>query len=376
MYLETPNHQNQLTQPDSVVLQFVGDISLNGSFCDPQNHVPLTKNMSELAAALGQCDVRLCNWESPLWSNGGFNLQKQPRLYTNLDTAKCILPLHIDVALLANNHVYDCLEEGFGNTRRFFENNRMSYLGAGTSEAEAQKPLLLTQNGLKLGFLNYIGLETNPCIPAGSGVFLNAIDEHRLLTDVDQLASRVHIVVLNLHWGTEFVRYPSIRQRRLARRAVEAGAKVVACHHSHCLQGHERWKRGHIFYSLGNFLFGGMDAWESKQWPKLCRQTAVATCVVSKKGVVRVELTHFFQNGCVLLKDETHSRKKKQKLLNQRLGLTEAKYKRARQREVLLQRLILCPLRYIRVSGGLLKSLRRFRWQHLTAAFKTLIDTQ
>ncbi|HUU41247.1 MAG TPA: CapA family protein, partial [Desulfatiglandales bacterium] len=245
-------HQVGTPQSDKALLQFLGDISLNGSFCDPSCQRVLTRDVNELAGRLGRCHLRIGNWESPLWGDGGVNVMKQPRLFTTEDAAKSILSLGLDVALLANNHIYDCLEKGFENTLQFLDSNGIHYLGAGINKTKASEPLVLTQNGWRFGLLNYVGLETNPSIPAGAGVFLNIIKEERLLAEVASLATQVDIVVLNLHWGMELVKYPSLEQRRLARRAIEAGARIVACHHSHCLQGHESWRDGHIFYSLGN----------------------------------------------------------------------------------------------------------------------------
>src|SRR6185436_15619028 len=95
-----------------VTIQWLGDLSLNGPFCDPQHAEPLRENLKSIGVGLGPCDLRIANWESPLWGNGGINPLKVPRLATLPLTAKAVEPLHLDVALLANNHVYDCLEAG------------------------------------------------------------------------------------------------------------------------------------------------------------------------------------------------------------------------------------------------------------------------
>src|SRR5438105_7266873 len=99
-----------------VRIQWLGDISLNGPFCDPQHAAALRQNVQSVAIGLGPCDVRIANWESPLWGDNGVNELKAPRLATLPHAAKAIEPLELDVALLANNHVYDCLERGFENT--------------------------------------------------------------------------------------------------------------------------------------------------------------------------------------------------------------------------------------------------------------------
>ena len=44
--------------------------------------------------------------------------------------------------------------------------------------------------------------------------------------------------------------------RRLAHLAVREGADCVVGHHPHVIQGIEKYKKGIIAYSLGNFAFG------------------------------------------------------------------------------------------------------------------------
>lgn len=372
---EISEHPSNTNPNDTVVLQFFGDISLNGLFCDPQNHDAVKRNMKELAEGLGQCDLRIGNWESPLWGEGKPNPLKPNRLCTTPDAAKSILPLGLNVALLANNHIFDYAEKGFEKTVSFLKNNNITYLGAGTSEKEAEKPLVLTlKSGFNLGLLNYIDPQfANPNLPPQANVYLNILDnKDLLLARVSDLAAHVDAVVLNLHWGIEYLRYPSLEQLYLARHAVEAGARIVACHHPHCLQGYERFKQGCIFYSLGNFLFAGLKGRETLQWPKNSRRTAVATCAISKSDVERVHLTHLYQSGLILKWDDTPSRKKKQNRLNQPLELPDAKYRRLWRRETFWQWLVIAPFRFIKNSGGLRKALSRITWQHITAVYSVL----
>jgi poly-gamma-glutamate synthesis protein (capsule biosynthesis protein) len=66
-------------------------------------------------------------------------------------------------------------------------------------------------------------------------------------------------VVVSFHWGGEGLSAPRQYQVEAARSAIDAGADVIIGHHPHVLQGIERYGRGVIFYSLGNFAFGSMS---------------------------------------------------------------------------------------------------------------------
>src|SRR5688500_2233201 len=61
------------------------------------------------------------------------------------------------------------------------------------------------------------------------------------------------IVICSLHWGVEFVGHPSVAEEELGRRLVDAGADLVIGHHPHVIRRVERYGRGLIAYSLGNF---------------------------------------------------------------------------------------------------------------------------
>jgi len=299
-----------------VRIQFLGDISLNGSYCDPQHHAAISENMAEVARQLGPCDLRIGNFESPLWGDGGVNELKYPRLNTTEGAAGCILPLGLDVALLATNHTYDCREAGFRNTVSFLEQNNIAWLGAGKTPAEAAKPLILERRGLKIGLLNYVGRETNPNLPEGAGVALNWLEEARASSEVGELRSEVDVVLVHLHWGeVELVRYPTVSQRSLARRLIESGASIVVGGHAHCLQCDEQWLHGHAFYCMGNFLFGETSVSPGQAgsaWPELARAVGVSECVVSCGGA-ESSRWHFFRgDGMRLLSDNTRKRKRAQ----------------------------------------------------------------
>ena len=66
--------------------------------------------------------------------------------------------------------------------------------------------------------------------------------------------------IVYVHWGNEFINYPSSAQKRFAHWLIDAGFDMVVGMHPHILQGYEVYKEKYIFYSLGNFVFN--MAWE------------------------------------------------------------------------------------------------------------------
>ena len=67
--------------------------------------------------------------------------------------------------------------------------------------------------------------------------------------------TKVDVMVVFLHWGTEYMTIPNEDQRALAVILCDLGVKLVVASHPHVLQGHEWINDTLIHYSLGNFVF-------------------------------------------------------------------------------------------------------------------------
>jgi hypothetical protein len=342
-----------------VIIDFLGDIGLNRLYCDDLNHVFLRENMAEISKFLGIVNLRIANWEAPIQGDGGVNLKKNPRLFTTEKASECILPLRLNVALLANNHIYDCLGQGFHNTLSFLEKNQIKHIGAGKTAEECKGPLILELNGIRIGLLNYMGAETHPNIPEDSGVFVNFFDLSHALEETSRLAGQSDAVIVNLHWGDEFVRFPAPWQRKAARQIIDAGAKMVVCHHSHNIQGFESWHNGRIFYGLGNFIFCGLDGWKNDEWPHMSQVTAVIKSEFSESGLESAEPHFLKQTGLWLKRDNSIANMRLMESLSNPLLLDDRAYEKFYRVQMKIRKIRDLPLIYIHSSGGFAKAARR-----------------
>jgi poly-gamma-glutamate capsule biosynthesis protein CapA/YwtB (metallophosphatase superfamily) len=81
--------------------------------------------------------------------------------------------------------------------------------------------------------------------------------EKMVREDVAAARREADLVIPFFHWGREGSKGPDAYQLALARAAVESGAAAVLGAHPHVLHGIERIGQVPVFYSLGNFVFGG-----------------------------------------------------------------------------------------------------------------------
>lgn len=155
-----------------------------------------------------------------------------------------------DILSVANNHTLDMGREGFEKTLEELETRGIAYVGGGRGD-ERLPGLIVERNGIRFGFLAYTTGRFRP----PPGVTVAKLKKKNVIEDIRALKEQTDHVVVSLHWGIENTYYPSPDQVRLAHNLIDAGATLILGHHSHTIQGVERYNDGLIAYSLGNFQF-------------------------------------------------------------------------------------------------------------------------
>lgn len=223
-----------------------------GDFCSK----PSTQHLNisdELRAQMHTCHLRVCNFEFPLRPVGC-----KAKNYQNDDASIFLKNVEFDLFTLANNHTFDCGEEGFIKTRDALNGK---ICGAGTVE-EAYQPKIIEINGLKIAFLSL-------SYAAKNGVFDEFSDKSRLgcayLNDLSvnhiilQTRKVVDYLIVLPHDGMEYVDIPMPDTIARYRDLIDYGADAIIGTHPHCPQGWEIYHGKPIFYSLGNFFFNSKE---------------------------------------------------------------------------------------------------------------------
>ncbi len=143
---------------------------------------------------------------------------------------------------VANNHSLDQGRRGLDETAQNLSQLGFLYSGcpdAGVGECSATTTSL---GGVSVGL-------------AGFSMVYNPFDLDEAAAIVSNLASSTELVVVNIHWGTEYEHQFRPQQQAVAHRLIDAGADIIVGHHPHVVQGVERYAGKLIFYSLGNFIF-------------------------------------------------------------------------------------------------------------------------
>jgi len=206
---------------------------------------PWVKQIKDI---VGEKDLLIANLESPLVNSKDII---KDTFYGHPDFTSFLKKCGIDLVNVANNHILEQGSEGFKQTIGFLEKAEIGIVGH--QENGRSKISYLELNGLKIAMAGFSNVDLEVIKDKNHFAILREADVIEALGEMEKHGADFKI--LNFHWGNEYVHIPSIAQRRMAYKFIESGADVIVGHHPHVIQPYEKYNGGHIFYSLGNFMF-------------------------------------------------------------------------------------------------------------------------
>ena len=193
----------------------------------------------------------VANLECPLTDSGVAIIKGGPALRAPARLAGAIRDFGIAAVSLANNHIMDFGAAGLDETITSLSREGVRWFGAGTTFNEAVKPLAVDCGGTRLELYGFAEKEYNSATERTAGT--SPLEVSTLVRALNGATADSFVAVL-LHAGNEYFEYPNPWLRDTCRLAVELGAKVVVCQHSHCIGSYELYAGGLIVYGQGNFV--------------------------------------------------------------------------------------------------------------------------
>ena len=365
--VDTANYNPQDAAEDrTVCLAMVGDLLPAGppdATLGPRTERRLAKARELLAGA----DVALANLECTLGGDG-WRVASEPRVVTAPAGIRAIAAAGFNVLSLANNHMFDAGPAGFRQLRDLLGGLGVRAFGAGADLAEAARPAIVESKGIRLAFLAAADHRSGAgpfAAPGRAGVA--PWDVQALIARVRELAGQVHHVIVCPHWGEERLALPAPGQVAEARRLIDAGASLVIGHHPHVVQGMERYGRGVIAYSLGNFVAGhvGFSDGDTLAWTRTERSGCLLRVRLSATEVRSLEQVPTYDDGQCVRHGASRAARRRLRERNRQVagGVTAARYRRERVRV----KTLLPIAQHLRWSR-----LRRLGWRNLRNAWRRL----
>jgi poly-gamma-glutamate capsule biosynthesis protein CapA/YwtB (metallophosphatase superfamily) len=254
---------DQSSSGKTIRLAFLGDVMLGRCVNEEIPHHPPSYFWGDTLPLLQACDAVFANLECAVtthqypWSGTPkvFHFRADPEAVEVLRVA------NIQCVSLANNHILDFEEEGLLDTIKYLDRAGIAHAGAGRNLVEAQAPVMVDVQGLKIGFMactdNEPAFASIEARPGTCYQEINLKSETMIRLGHEVAALReagAAFIVLSLHWGPNMVQAPPPRFQTFARSVILHGVDLIHGHSAHVFQGIEFCNHGLIMYDTGDFL--------------------------------------------------------------------------------------------------------------------------
>lgn len=208
-------------------------------------------------------DLKYYNQETIL---GGKELgySTYPQFNSPDEVGDAFLDAGFNLVSLATNHTMDKGEVGVLNSVNYWKSKKnVVYSGQWSSWDERNEVHVYKVNGISYAFFSYTtwtnGLET----PSGKEYLNNVYSDEKAANDIAKVRDLVDVVIVAMHWGTEYSLGVSSSQEYIANYLSSLGVDLIIGSHPHVVEPVEYINDGRTFviYSLGNFISAqvGMD---------------------------------------------------------------------------------------------------------------------
>ena len=150
----------------------------------------------------------------------------------------------VEAVSTANNHSGDFQDEGRADTIAALDSAGILHTGAGD-------PLILEmEGGLKIGMVSYNTVDNYE----GEYAWRTSVQ-----ADINTCKeAECDLIIGFMHWGSvEYLTEPEAWEVQFAHDMVDWGCDLIVGGHAHILQRMEYYNNVPIFYSMGNFCYGG-----------------------------------------------------------------------------------------------------------------------
>lgn len=218
------------------------------------------------AYVLKSADLTFINLETPLLKN--CKLTQEGMKFCGSDKhIEGLLFAGVDIANFANNHVANYGKEGIEETEKLLDENGIAVTGLNGPVYEEIK-------GVKFAFLGYNDVEKT--------LLVSSAEDEKIKREIGEAKNDSDVVIVQFHWGTEYVTVPEERQRYLGKLAVETGADLVIGNHPHWIKPIEFYNGKLITYGHGNFIF-------DQEWSQKTKEGVVGKYTFSGPDLIDVE---------------------------------------------------------------------------------------
>ncbi|MFI8089833.1 CapA family protein [Streptomyces sp. NPDC086080] len=229
--------------------------------------------LSGIRSVVAPADVALCHMETVYGADGdytGYPLFRSPP-----EIAQSLAATGYDGCSTASNHTLDDGAEGIRRTLDALDRAGVRHAGSARTEQEAGTATVLRAGAARVAHLAYTSDTNGLPLPQDRPWAVRLVDEAQIVDDARAARKAgADVVVVSVHWGTEWQDAPDLRQIDLARSltASNTGGRpdidLILGTHAHVPQAYEKVNGTWVIYGMGDQIAGEMTNHEGVHDPR------------------------------------------------------------------------------------------------------------
>ncbi|MFJ9597538.1 CapA family protein [Streptomyces virginiae] len=217
------------------------------------------KILAGVKPLVSAADLAICHHEIPYGRPGG-PYTGYPTFKAPHQLADALKDAGYDGCSTASNHTLDDGYEGLARTLEHLDRVGIPHVGSARSAEEAKTPALLSAGGAKVAQLSYTYGTNGIPLPQDKPWAVNLIDKDRIVADARAArAGGANVVVLSVHWGTEWQTAPDEQQKELAQALTASRSAdglpdidLIIGTHNHVPQPYEKINGTWVVFGMGD----------------------------------------------------------------------------------------------------------------------------
>lgn len=278
--------KNPVVEDSSINLALLGEIMMGGEVTNQLNYT-YTNAVKNIYAATRSADFTYANFSTNITNLDTIENAKSKYL-VNKNITKALVALGLDAVSIASDHMTDYPKEIVSNTKSVLEDSQIFVAGKQNMpvyfEKGNKKIAIISTNSVIIGTVsNYTNQE------------ISMYSEENLKKNIKEAKESADVVIVDVHWGREYVYGVTAQMTKIAQNAIDNGADMVVGSHALGVYPIVEYKGKPIIYSTG-YLMSDTDYYVGKegfifninisQENKIEKITMTPTYIKDKKEVV------------------------------------------------------------------------------------------
>ena len=281
-------------QTNRVTISAMGDMlphdAVNQAALQADGTYDYTQFLTDIKPLIASSGIVFCNQEVAS-AGASFGITGYPSFNAPEKFAQDLSTFGCNAINIATNHSNDKGQAGIDGTRGVWDGLAPKLISGANRSPEEQNTVTFTEvNGIKFALVSFAEYSNNALSNDYSVNFYG--NDALVVSLLGQARANADVVLVSMHWGTEYSNGINDNQRAAAARVAELGADVIIGTGPHVLEPVE-WipgangKQTLVWYSIGNLLSTQLEL------PQLIGGVAQFDAVKQPDGTVAIETPSF-----------------------------------------------------------------------------------